>query len=704
MRKLLLLISLSLIVGCGGFAPSGQNTASGSLSPSGTPKERIAVIDLKNKAGVNEGELNYLSSLLRQAAGRLPQSKYSVMTQDNILVLLPPDTKLEDCVGTCAVDTGRRLGAHYVMVGEVVRFGSSLRVSLNLHHSQSGELRGSDTVKGDTVEALEGPLQGSAVGLFSVLDPSLKRAAERLKRGFVFEKFKYSDLPELPKVSEEPKASEPTIVSELPKVSEVPSEKKQTREVKITLPSSVSATVVKGVDFGSVDVEGLALYDETLKLDNDKEASAEAKLEKWELVAQRVPAVSAQAKARAEVWRKFIAERDRRIELARQQAERRAELARQQAERRAELARQQAELARQQAEKERLAKRAFLQKLQALKAEDEALESRRQAQMQKDWTKLSKLLSLSVVSAEDKQNWVEAFVEAYGAVSGLNPHIRALSKWTDTMPNFDDLEDEGEREVKRRARRNQEIAEKIDAILFVKDPKSGVKFIEIPAGSFPMGSNRQSDEKPIHTVTVKAFLMSESEVTVAQYRTCVEDGPCTEPSTSSGCTWDKSGKDNHPINCVDWGQARTFAVWAGGDLPTEAQWEYAARGGEDYTYAGSNNAKEVAWYDDNSGSSTHSVKTKKPNGYGLYDMSGNVWEWTLDEWHGNYRGAPGRAEKPWGSVGKCRQKCDTGSSRRVDRGGGWRGDARSARVANRDYDEPDNRYDDLGFRIRRTLP
>jgi len=239
-------------------------------------------------------------------------------------------------------------------------------------------------------------------------------------------------------------------------------------------------------------------------------------------------------------------------------------------------------------------------------------------------------------------------------------------------------------------------------VRFLNDSESGVKLILIPAGTFDMGSNNgESDEKPVHRVEVKAFLMSETEVTVGQYRKCVEAGRCSEPSTSDNCTWD--GSDDHPINCVDWGQARTFAVWAGGDLPTEAQWEYAARGGQSYKYAGSNDADEVAW-DNSNASSTKAVKTKKANGYGLYDMSGNVWEWTLDEWHSDYDGAPSRAEKPWGSVGKCRQKCDAGSSRRVNRGGSWIYYARILRVANRDINYPDYRNRFLGFRVRRTLP
>jgi formylglycine-generating enzyme required for sulfatase activity len=392
------------------------------------------------------------------------------------------------------------------------------------------------------------------------------------------------------------------------------------------------------------------------------------KLAKWQAVAKRVPAVSKQVQVRAQVWQTFIQERNRQAELQRQQAER-----------------------------EHLAKAVALKKLRGLKAEDEALERKRTAQMEKDWAKLSKLIKLRVVSAEDKLNWVEAFVEAYGAVPALNPHIGALAQWTAKMNRFDDLEEEGQREAKRRAQRSAEIASKMDEVT------TGIKFIQIPAGTFDMGSNNgDSDEKPVHRVDVKAFLMSETEVTVGQYRQCVEAGRCSKPKTSRGCTW--GGSDDHPINCVDWGQARTFAVWAAGDLPTEAQWEYAARGGENYKYAGSNDEDEVAWYRSNSRKSTHPVKAKKSNGYGLYDMSGNVLEWILDKYHSDYDGAPSRAEKPWSNVGKCSRKCDNGSSRRVFRGGSWYGDATFLRVAVRINSGPEFLVNSLGFRVRRTLP
>ena len=89
--------------------------------------ERVAVLNLKNNAGVKTGEISYLTQVLRQAANLLPTEHYLVMTKNNITELLPPNVRLEDCQGACAIETGRNVGAHWVLVGEVVRFGSSLR-------------------------------------------------------------------------------------------------------------------------------------------------------------------------------------------------------------------------------------------------------------------------------------------------------------------------------------------------------------------------------------------------------------------------------------------------------------------------------------------------------------------------------------------------------------------------------------------------
>ena len=233
-----------------------------------------------------------------------------------------------------------------------------------------------------------------------------------------------------------------------------------------------------------------------------------------------------------------------------------------------------------------------------------------------------------------------------------------------------------------------------------------IDWVTIPAGSFQMGSNNgESDEQPIHTVTLRAFAMSKTEVTVGQYRACVEAGVCSEPEDYEDCTWSSSAddKENHPINCVDWGQARTFAKWVGADLPTEAEWEYAARGGQGFTYAGSENADDVAWYDSNSGGGTKPVGTKRANGYGLHDMSGNVWEWVLDEYKGDYNGAPSDGHQAVGSIPTCGIRCDYAAGR-VVRGGSWNYGADRLRVADRYGCTPGYRSCYLGLRLRRTDP
>jgi len=198
--------------------------------------------------------------------------------------------------------------------------------------------------------------------------------------------------------------------------------------------------------------------------------------------------------------------------------------------------------------------------------------------------------------------------------------------------------------------------------------------------------------------------MSKTEVTFGQYQACVDAGACTAPHVSDGTcyvrqggSWNKGtlpssfqGSDQ-PVVCVDWEQASAFASWAGGRLLSESEWEYAARGGQSYTYAGSNTAGEVAWYKDNSGGRTHDVCGKRANGYGLCDMSGNVWEWVEDWHHRSYSGAPSDGSA-WTSGG---------GSYRVHRGGSWYFTATYVRVANRGRTHPSYRISLIGFRLAR---
>lgn len=238
-----------------------------------------------------------------------------------------------------------------------------------------------------------------------------------------------------------------------------------------------------------------------------------------------------------------------------------------------------------------------------------------------------------------------------------------------------------------------------------KGPLIGIEWVSIPGGTFKMGSdNGHSDEKPVHKVTLKGFEMSKTEVTVEQYKACVDAGKCSKPGEGSNfnyCNWGVSGRKKHPINCVGWHQAVTFAEWAGGRLPSEAEWEYAARSaGKDQTYPWGNDkltcGKAVTYFGGgNCGlESTLSAcsKTSGNTEQGLCDMAGNVWEWVQDTWHDSYDGAPSDGSA-W---------TDTGSYR-VVRGGSWNdSDAGSLRSADRGGVVPVGRGNGLGLRVVRS--
>jgi len=246
----------------------------------------------------------------------------------------------------------------------------------------------------------------------------------------------------------------------------------------------------------------------------------------------------------------------------------------------------------------------------------------------------------------------------------------------------------------------------------------------VEKGSFMMGDtwgDGYDNEKPIHKVTLTYdFYIGKYETTFDEYDAFCEATGIVRPDDKG---W---GRGSRPVISVSWKDAIAYCNWlsekedfpeaydsngnlldkdgmittdpskvVGYRLPTEAEWEYAARGGnksEGYKYSGSNSVDDVAWYDPNSGEMTQEVGKKAPNELGIYDMSGNVWEWCSDLYEG------------YSSSEQTNPYYSTAGSSRVRRGGSWVNNATYVRVAIRNGNSPSYTYFRLGFRIARTAP
>ena len=220
---------------------------------------------------------------------------------------------------------------------------------------------------------------------------------------------------------------------------------------------------------------------------------------------------------------------------------------------------------------------------------------------------------------------------------------------------------------------------------------NGVSFnmVQVDGGTFTMGATSEqespyNDEKPAHQVTLSSYMIGETEVTQELWQAVMGSNPSY------------FGGAKHPVEMVSWNDCQEFIKklnqLTGGHfrLSTEAEWEFAARGGnrsKKTQYAGSSNLGSVAWYVGNSGNTTHDVARKSPNELGLYDMSGNVWEWCQD-WYGSYS-----------SSAQTNPTGPSSGSNRVRRGGHWGEIPRACRVAERFYNAPSYRSLNLGLRL-----
>lgn len=280
--------------------------------------------------------------------------------------------------------------------------------------------------------------------------------------------------------------------------------------------------------------------------------------------------------------------------------------------------------------------------------------------------------------------------------------LEALEKQIEQQEAEEKKQAKAEAEAKRKAEEKRQ-AEKEQKRKTEEEKKRiselAGEMVDIPAGSFRMGDISGGDVSqliPVHTVNISSFRMGKHEVTFDQWDACVKDNGCDGYNPHDG----GYGRGKQPVINVSWDHIQTYIAWlnwktgGGYRLPTEAEWEYAARAGTETTYhwgndIGRNHANCTECGSQWDGKKTAPVGSFPANTFGLYDMHGNVAEWTQDCWHESYHGAPSDGSAWIG--GEC--------SRRPVRGGAWEWAPELMRSANRNWNKPTDWYVLLGFRL-----
>jgi formylglycine-generating enzyme required for sulfatase activity/TolB-like protein len=604
----------------------------------------VAVLELNNKAGLTDDEADFLTNNVRNAASEaLSAGRFVVMTRENIETLLPPGMDLKKCTESkCEIEMGRRLGAEYIITGEILNYGGKLRVQLKLHHVPSqAYLHGANTA-GGSLEEQDSRVSAAAREILTVLLQHARVAAAPQSAGTrtiaegriggeaapwtpgsaedVVVQFESSPDKATVEIGDQPVCETPCsralalgqITVAMKKLRYAA--RRETIEVKAGM-KPVNWTLSPNFGWLSVTSDPAGL---TVKL-NGKEIG-KTPLANQEIDPGAYEVVVADPRYEDAGERLNLNAGDRRT-VAVKPTPRQGAI-----------------------------------KVQAVDAAGNAVEGDVLVDAQKagkTYAAIPLLIGLHHVEVRAGAGAWQGQVEVKEKQVVAVPAKLAGS--ASASPTAGSAAGSG----------------------------STAGMVRVPGGTFLMGcspgdSECYPDESPAHQVTVNGFSMDAMPVTQAQYQSVIG----SNPSHFSGCA-------DCPVETVSWYDAQAYCAKAGKRLPTEAEWEFAARGGTTGSRYGDIDA--VAWYGKNSGSKTHPVGRKQANAYGLYDMLGNVWEWCAD-WYDDKYYSSSTADNPKGP---------SSGTARVLRGGSWDRAPGGVRASARAGGGPGGRLDYFGFRCAR---